>query len=182
MGALGMIQMYEARGDYPDRVQQLLLFLPEARERFQLPDSVPDGIQREFREAEICMEHGCTRAAAAMFRSVLDKTLRANGYRTKRERLETQIDEAAKDGVITQARKRRAHEDIRVLGNDVLHDEWHDISENDVEPAHRYTQRILEDLYDDRESVLNLLRQAGRVPIEDSVNPRVAGVTAEEAN
>ena len=47
---------------------------------------------------------------------------------------------------------------VRVLGNDVLHDDWHEISEEDVSASRHYTQRILEDFYDDRETVLNLLR------------------------
>jgi hypothetical protein len=37
----------------------------------------------------------------------------------------------------------------------------------DVEAAHHYVQRILEDFYDDRESVLAQLRKAKRVPSED---------------
>jgi Domain of unknown function (DUF4145) len=107
-----------------------------------------------------------------MFRSVLDKTLRANGYKeNERTNLKLQIDMAADDGVITEARKRRAHEEVRVLGNDVLHDEWHEIPAEDVEAARHYMQRILEDLYDDRESVLRLLRDAGRVPDEDRQSP-----------
>ena len=142
-------------------------FYPEAKERFPLPAAVPKGIQNEFREAEKCVEHGYNRAGAALFRSVLDKTLRDNGYKTQRESLEKQIDEAAVDGVITEARKKKAHDEIRVLGNDVLHDEWHAISPEDVEAAHHYAQRILEDFYDDRESVLKLLRNAKRVPDED---------------
>jgi uncharacterized protein DUF4145 len=123
-------------------------------------------IQHEFREAERCLEHECYRAAAALFRSVLDKTLKANGYKSGHKvNLQVQIDEAAKDGVITEARKKRAHEDIRVLGNDILHDDWRELTEDDVEPAHRYTQRILEDLYDDRPSVLKQLLAAGRKPL-----------------
>jgi hypothetical protein len=94
--------------------------------------------------------------------------LRANGYKTnKGETLAAQIDEAAKDGVITASRQRKAHEEIRVLGNDVLHDEWHEIPKEDVEAARHYCQRILEDFYDDRESVIKLLRGASRVPDED---------------
>jgi hypothetical protein len=51
-----------------------------------------------------------------MFRSVLDKTLRANGYKEKQgTRLEQEIDAAAADGVITPARQKRAHVEIRVL-------------------------------------------------------------------
>ncbi len=49
----------------------------------------------------------------------------------------------------------------------MLHDDWHEIPEEDVEAAKHYCQRILEDFYDDREPVLVLLREAGRVPEED---------------
>ena len=63
--------------------------------------------------------------------------------------LQKKIDEAAKDGVITAARKQKVHEDIRVLGNEVVHDEWREINEAEVETALHYAQRILEDLYDD---------------------------------
>jgi len=106
-----------------------------------------------------------------MFRSVLDKTMRANGYKTKdAKNLRDQIDEAAADGVITPARQRRAHDEVRVLGNDVLHDDWHSVSLEDVEAAHHYVQRILEDFYDDRESVLKQLRRAKRVPDEDKAS------------
>jgi hypothetical protein len=64
-----------------------------------------------------------------------------------------------------------AHEDVRVLGNDVLHDEWHKIPKEDVEAAHHYTQRILEDFYDDRTAVLEILRAKSRVPEEDRTPP-----------
>lgn len=164
IGALGILQMSRINGFFPDEVTAIVSFYPEAGERLPLPEAVPEGIQREFREAELCLETGCYRAAAALFRSALDKTLLANGYKTGRSNLSRQIDEAAKDGVITAARKKRAHEDIRVLGNDILHDEWRELTQDDVEPAHRYIQRILEDLYDDRDSVLKELADAGRTP------------------
>jgi hypothetical protein len=168
MGALGFIRMHGRKATYPTDLDALLWFMPESKQRLILPDAVPDGIKKEFREAEKCLENNTIRAAAGMFRSVLDKTLRANGYKTnKGESLAQQIDLASDDGIITAARKRRAHEEIRVLGNDVLHDEWHEIPVEDVEAARHYTQRILEDFYDDRESVLQTLRDAGRVPDED---------------
>jgi hypothetical protein len=164
-GGFGVIRMDSSR--YPEGIKELLDFRHEAPAPLTLPKGVPQGIVNEFREAERCLANHTHRAAAAMFRSVLDKTLRANGYKTKRERLQEQIDEAAADGVITSSRQKKAHEEIRVLGNDVLHDEWHPISEDDVEAAHHYTQRILEDFYDDREAVLKLLRSKQRVPEED---------------
>lgn len=64
------------------------------------------------------------------------------------------------------ARSVRAHEDIRALGNDILHDDWRAISEEEYELAHRYTQRILEDWYDDRASVLTLLKSKNRKSVD----------------
>ena len=176
-GGLGLVHVIRTprnnTNQYPGMHPVLKAFHPETRERLPLPAAVPPGIVSEFREAETCLAAGCTRAAAGMVRSVLDKTLRANGYKTDRESLKEQIDAAAANGVITQARKRRAHEDIRVLGNDVLHEEWQEIPADAVEHALQYAQRILEDLYDDRESVLKQLREAGRKPDEDRRPPRV---------
>jgi hypothetical protein len=88
-------------------------------------------------------------------RSTLEKTLRSNGY--IKGNLADRIDEAAADGAITAARSQRAHDNIRVLGNDVLHDEWREVTEDEYDDAHRYAQRILEDFYDDRPSVEALL-------------------------
>jgi len=154
--------------DRNDEQVELLDFYPEANDRLALPQDVPKGIVNEFREGEQCREARCYRAAAAMFRSVLDKTLRANGYKDKRgTNLEQQIDAAASDGAITAARQRRAHEEIRVLGNDVLHEAWEAVTPDDVAAARQYAQRILEDFYDDRDSVLKLLRAKGRVADED---------------
>lgn len=151
------------RKDYPGDYRRLIAFYPESRQRLFLPPAVPKGIVAEFREAESCLENGNFRAAAGMVRSVLDKTLRANGYKTPQTKtLAQEIDAAAEDGIITRSRQRRAHEEIRVLGNDVLHDDWHPIPEEDVEAARHYCQRILEDFYDDRTSVEELLRAAGR--------------------
>lgn len=115
----------------------------------------------EFREAELCAAFGALRAASALFRSSLEKALRANGY--VKGTLAARIDEAGGDGVITEARRKRAHDDIRVLGNDVLHEEWRAVTYEEVEAAHHYVQRILEDLYDDRESVEAVLTAKGRI-------------------
>jgi Domain of unknown function (DUF4145) len=165
-GALGLVR-FGPGSTYPSSYSFLEWFIPEVKERMPVPKDTPSDLTAEFREAEKCLENQCYRAAAGLFRSVLDKTLLANGYKPKRENLKAQIDAAANDGVIAEARRTRAHQDIRVLGNDVLHDKWREIKEEDVELAHRYSQRILEDFYDDRESVLSQLRKKGRVPDED---------------
>ncbi len=152
--------------NYPNAVQALVDFYPHEVVMLTLPKATPPGITNEFREAERCMQHQCFRAAAGLFRSVLDKTMRANGYKDdeKLRNLKKQIDAAADDGILTEARKRRAHDEVRVLGNDVLHDEWEAISEESVTLAHHYTQRIIEDFYDEREEVEKLLIAAGRIP------------------
>lgn len=161
-GGLGVIQT--DRSTYPSDRKVLVEFYPEVKDRLTLPISTPDDISSEYDEAQRCYENNCYRAAAGLFRSVLEKTLKANGYKLRSMRtLEAKIDAAANDGVITRSRQRRAHEEIRVLGNDVLHDDWREISAEDVEASRHYCQRILEDFYDDREEVEKLLKEAGRI-------------------
>ena len=162
-GALGVIDV-GPHGIYPGSYPSLLAFTPESGEKLPLPASVPGSLLKEFREAESCLGHDCFRAAAGLFRSVLEKTMRANGYDGKGfKKLPDKIDAAAGDGIITASRQKAAHDTIRVLGNDVLHDEWREIPKQDVKSAHHYAQRILEDLYDDRESVRGILERAGRL-------------------
>lgn len=137
-------------------------FFPVSIERARLPSGVPSGVEAEFREAESCASISAWRAASGLFRSTLEKLLRANGY-TKGS-LASRIDEASADGVITEARRKRAHDDIRVLGNDVLHDEWRVVTPEEASLAHHYVQRIAEDFYDDRSSVETVLKSKGRLP------------------
>ena len=143
-------------------------FYPLTIEMLRLPAGVPEGIKKEFEEAEICASGGVARRIRVAARSTLEKTLEANGY--EKGALAARIDEAAGDGVITAARAR-AHEDICVLGNDVLHDAWRVVTEEEFDVAHRYAQRILEDLYDDRPSVEALLREKGRTPLACQLLP-----------
>lgn len=143
-------------------------FFPISVDAAPLPKGVPHDIEAEFREAERCSAFGANRAASALFRSVLEKALIANGYTKSNDSslrdLQKRIDAAAADGVITDARRKRAHDEIRSLGNDVLHDAWRSIADEEVEDSHRYTQRILEDLYDDRATVEGLLIAKQRIP------------------
>ncbi len=128
----------------------------------KIPEEVPEKILKEFREAELCAAYGANRAASALFRSTLEKTLKENGY--TQGVLKSKINEAADDGIMTDARRKKAQKDIRVLGNDILHEEWRKIDEDEVEASHHYTQRILEDFYDDRESVEKILIEKSRMP------------------
>jgi hypothetical protein len=155
-GRAGLAKFHE--GSNPTVLES---FHPRALASTPLPGAVPEGIQKEFREAELCMSVEAWRAASALLRSTLEKALKINGY-TKGP-LQQKIDEAADDGVITAARKQKAHDDIRVLGNEVVHDEWRAVTEEEVESALHYSQRILEDLYDDRTAVEQILIAKGKM-------------------
>jgi len=148
-------------------------FLPGAIEKASLPGSVPEDIVKEFRESELVAAQGAYRSASAMLRSVLEKTLKKNGYEEvevkdvqgnpkKSKRLIDRIDVAAEDRIITETRQKRAHDNIRVLGNDVLHDEWREVKQEEFDDAHKYAQRLLEDFYDDRPTVEARLKMQGR--------------------
>ncbi len=139
----------------------LVSFYPTTVDRAPLPKGVPEPIEREYREAELCASAGARRGASALLRSTLEKTLGSNGY--DKGSLQDKIDQAANDGIITAARQRRAHDQIRDLGNDVLHDEWREVEEDEYTSAHHYAQRILEDFYDQRTEVEAVLVKAKRL-------------------
>ncbi len=146
-----------------DDVGVLMDFHPYSVKAAPLPKDVPEDIVAEVREAERCAAIGAWRAGSAMLRSALEKTLTANGYAAGK--LVNKIDAAAADTVITDARKQRAHDEIRVLGNDVLHDDWRVVDEAEYDLSHHYTQRVIEDFYDSRPQVEAILKAKGRITV-----------------
>jgi Domain of unknown function (DUF4145) len=161
-GKGGLAEIHFAQGQ--PSYQDLERFFPYTIERHTLPKDVPMELRAEYEEAELCASVHAWRSASAMLRSVLEKTLKANGYDNKGHNLKNRIDQAVADGILTEARSRRAHENIRVLGNDILHDPWREVTQEEFDDAHRYSQRILEDFYDDRKTVEALLNVKGRRP------------------
>jgi hypothetical protein len=159
-GALAEVH-FEPRRNGDWKAGDLKRFSPRTIDSLPLPKAVPKEITFEFREAENCGSASAWRAGSALLRSALEKTLKANGF--NKGSLAEKIDQAAADNVITEARSKRAHQEIRVLGNDVLHDEWRAVTEEEFELAHHYAQRILEDFYDDRPSVETLLISKNRL-------------------
>ena len=148
-----------ARNNYVDE-SALESFWPKSLPIQKIPEGVPDPIEKELREAELCMSVEAWRGAAALLRSTLEKTLIANGYSEKK--LYQKIEAAGADGVITSARRQRAQDIVRTLGNDVLHDEWRVVTKKEVEDAHHYVSRIIEDFFDDRDTVVRVLTEKGR--------------------
>ena len=156
-GRAGLAKFHDS-GNLPAVLEA---FHPRALESPALPAAVPDGIVKEYREAELCASVEAWRAASALLRSTLEKALKANGY--MQGSLQQKIDDAAADGVITSARRQKAHDDIRVLGNEVVHDDWRHVDDAEVQVALHYAQRVLEDLYDDRTAVEAVLHSKGRL-------------------
>lgn len=136
-------------------------FYPIGIEKSDIPNNTPIDIKAELNEAELCASAGAWRAGSAMLRSVLDKILTNNGY--VQNRLIDKIDQANQDGVLTESRARRAHNEIRVLGNDILHDSWKEVTEDEFLLAYHYSILILEDFYDDRATVEQILNLKGRI-------------------
>jgi FtsH Extracellular/Domain of unknown function (DUF4145) len=154
------------------RLEEAVEFYPRTIDTLPTPKDVPADLQSEFKQAELCASARAWRAGSAFLRSTLEKALRASGY--EKGALAERIEQAASDGVITAARSRRAHDDIRVLGNDVLHDESREVTEDEFDHAHRYTQRILEDFYDDRSSVEAILISKGRLKVASAPDEKGA--------
>jgi hypothetical protein len=139
---------------------QLEFFRPTALQPARVSVGVPVGIVSEFREAELCMSVPAWRASSALLRSTLEKTLKTNGYNERD--LYTKIEAAGNDGIITSAQRQRAQNLVRTLGNDVLHEDGREVSQQEVEDAHHYVGRVIEDFYDDRATVENVLTAKGR--------------------
>ncbi len=164
--AQGWVKIHALRSPTTKVPSTMEWFFPTVAETSPLPRDVPSAIYAEFREAEACASAGAWRAASAMIRSALEKLLKANGY--KKGSLEEKIAAAAEDHVINHSRAQRAQADVRVLGNNVLHDEWREVDPEEYERAHHYAQRIAEDFYDDRATVEQMLKELKRLPVPDA--------------
>ncbi len=141
-------------------------FFPISADVGSLPTDTPEDIKEEFNEALKCFGVGAYRAASAMARSVLEKVLVSSGYVNLKpqDNLYLKIEAAGADGTITKSRMEFAHNKVRSIGNDVLHDPWEAYSLDDAETALHYAQRIIEDFYDNRSETENVLRSLGRIP------------------
>lgn len=139
---------------------QLALFYPTSFARAALPVTTPESVRKEVEEAAVCADAGAYRGASALLRSALEKTLKANGY--EEANLKQKINAAAADGVITSARRERAHANVRDLGNDIVHEPWHPVTVEEFSSAYLYVQRIVEYFYDHREEVESVLSTKNR--------------------
>lgn len=159
-GRGGMAEIYHDQHSIT-KGADLLDFHPRSFVTLDLPAGVPQGVEAEFREAEVCASVKAHRAAIALLRSTLDKVLQANGYGNGM--LGKKIAEAIADGIIAASRED-VFKDLKNLGNEILHDPWKEVPGKDVTEALRYTQRIIEDFYDSRSAIEKKLKACGRIP------------------
>jgi hypothetical protein len=164
----GAMAKIHANDDF--RRGEMESFWPLAGITNPLPKETPGEIKKEYREAEKCYSVGAYRAASAMVRSVLEKTLKLNGYKNDDSGLQKKIELAATEGVITSARAERAKEKIKILGDDVLHDQYRDVTSEEAGESLHYAQRILEDLYDERTHVEMVLHDKKRLIKKEAIS------------
>jgi hypothetical protein len=58
---------------------------------------------------------------------------------------------------------------VRALGNDVVHEPWRRVDLAEVDQAMKYTQRVIEDFYETRPSVLLVLQEKDRTVDEGAI-------------
>lgn len=144
-----------------DGIKHLRDFYPEAPIKLKLPSNTPKDILSEFRSAERCASIHEYRPAGAMLRSTLEKVLNDHGYDERY--LTNNINNATKEGVLTIALQKRAFNIVKALGDEILHQSWRNITEEQYEDSHEYTQRIIENFYDDPETVREILIEKKRI-------------------
>jgi hypothetical protein len=148
----------------------LKAFFPDLPALAELPSEVPAELSSDVMEAERCASVRAYRAGVALLRSVLERTLKLNGFRDadmdkdRRLSLKTRLRHALDDGLIAPTRWSQLDDGIREFANDILHDApYQEVSTDDFSRVHTFAQRLLEDFYGDREVVVRRLVEKGRL-------------------
>ena len=130
-------------------------FYPRALANARSPLACQMAFKSEYREAELCASIEAWRAASALLRSSLEKGSKGQRVREGLSSSRPRLISLAMG--LSPPPASKAHDDIRVLGNEVKNDEWREVTAEEVQLALHYVQRVLEDLYDDRPSVQAIL-------------------------
>jgi hypothetical protein len=100
------------------------------------------------------------RAAAAVFRAVVEQCLKLNGY-DKEDNLYKRIEAAADERILTVTLHTRSHR-CRLLGNDALHDAKPP-TEEEIKDVYGLVCMMIESFYSTRPEVENALKVKGRI-------------------
>jgi len=124
-------------------------------------ERIPEKIRKDIDEAKICLSVNAFRACAGMCRRALQQACILKGASPKK-RLEEQIDELAERGVITQDLKDLAHT-VRWVGNDALHPENPEVTEEDAEEMLNLTEQFMDIIFVAPEKVKEIKEKHERV-------------------
>ena len=115
----GIFVCSSCNGRSPFELQEeTITFKPGRQLLTPLNDNVPEDVRERYVEAELCLYAAAYRGAAVMGRSAVEQALRNRGLNQRR--LEDQIDEALKQGIIGNEQKSIAH-GSRLIGNGAVH-------------------------------------------------------------
>ncbi len=123
-------------------------------------ERIPEKIRKDIDEAKICLSVNAFRACAGMCRRALQQACILKGAR-KRD-LVDQIDELAEEGVITRDIRELAHS-VRWVGNNALHPENPEVTEDDAKEILNLTEQFMEVIFVAPQKVKEIKEKHGKV-------------------
>lgn len=99
-----------------------------------------------------------------MLRSTLEKTLRKHGY--SEWQLSTNLKNLSEDNILPRWLVKQNSQIVKILGDEILHGDWREITPEEYQKAHHFVERLIESFYDDHDSVVEDLKEKGRLTVE----------------
>jgi len=124
-------------------------------------ERIPEKIRKDIDEAKICLSVNAFRACAGMCRRALQQACILKGISSKK-RLEEQIDELAEKRIITDDLRELAH-NVRWVGNDALHPENPEVTEEDAKEILNLTEQFMEVIFVAPKKVKEIKEKHGKV-------------------
>ena len=121
---------------------------PSGKPNENLEEGIPDSIALDFKEALRCRWVNAFKATVTMCRRAIQASCLEKKANPKKK-LTEQIDEVAKNGLITEPLRLFAHE-VRLEGNDGAHpdpDGLNNVTENDADAIIAFTREDLHHVY-----------------------------------
>nr|AQS33895.1 hypothetical protein [uncultured archaeon] len=107
-------------------------------------ERIPLNIKNDIQEAKLCFSVGAFRACAAMCRRAIQQACIKEG--AAKADLDKQIDDLKAKGIITEQISKWAHS-CRFLGNDAVHPEHPEVTENDAKNVLNLAEQLMNILY-----------------------------------
>ncbi|MBI2573574.1 DUF4145 domain-containing protein [Candidatus Woesearchaeota archaeon] len=108
-------------------------------------ERIPENIKQDIDEAKLCLSVRAFRACAAMCRRAIQQACMGQGA-DKEKKLDKQIDELQAKGIITTHISKWAHS-CRFLGNDAVHPDHPEVTEQDAKDVLNLAEQLMNILY-----------------------------------